>query len=113
MKILFAALFASLLFVSPARAQVDLCVDICTDCALTATDALAVLNCAVGLCPPAGCSSTTTTLAPTTTLGPTTTMAPTTTSSTTTTTVQSLGCNLAEAPACVSDTCLEGWELFV
>ena len=110
MKIVFAAMFASLLFVSPAKAQVNLCVDICTDCALTATDALAVLNCAVGNCPPVDCGSTTTTLAPTTTLGPTTTMAPTTTSSTTTTTVQSLGCNSAQVPECASDTCLEGWS---
>jgi cytoskeletal protein RodZ len=125
MKLIFASMFAALLFAAPAIAQEpDLCTDTCTSCTLTATDALAVLNTAIGLnpvsCPSTTTSSSTSSTSSTSsstsssTLEPTTTTSldngTTTTSSTTTTTVQSLGCAQAAAPECASDTCLPGWS---
>ncbi len=91
MRYVATSLFGLFLFVGPAQAQ-DFCLDLCVDesvCTITATDALAALNAAVGL-NPAMCEVPTTTLPGTTSTTTTTlpaTTSTTTTSSTTTTTI--------------------------
>ena len=93
MKFIIAALFSVFLFVGPAQAQ-DFCADLCpTSCTLTATDALAVLNTAVGL-DPGMCGSSTTTTSVTTT----------TTSNTTTTTLPTGDCT--EGELCCIEVCI-------
>jgi hypothetical protein len=67
MKFIIASLSSLLLFVGPAQAQ-DFCLDLCTDCTIFSSDALAALNAAVGLNPQNCTGTTTTTLS-----GPTTT----------------------------------------
>ena len=90
MRYFTATFFGLFLFVGPAQAQ-DFCADLCpTSCTLTATDALAVLNAAVGL-DPGMCGSSTTTTLPGTTSTTTTSSTTTTTSSTTTTTTMTDG----------------------
>jgi hypothetical protein len=90
MKFIITSLFSVFLFVGPAQAQ-DFCLDLCTDCSITATDALAALNAAVGL-NPAMCMGSTTT----TTVEATTT---TTTLASTTTTTMPMNCPATGLPA--------------
>jgi hypothetical protein len=105
MRFIVASLFSVFLFVGSAQAQ-DFCVDLCpTSCTLTATDALAVLNAAVGL-DPGMCGSSTTSTSTTTTTTSTTTSTTSTTSTTvpdtttTTTTMPTGECNSGD-PCCV------------
>ena len=109
MKFIIASLFSVFLFVGPAQAQ-DFCADLCpTSCTLTATDALAVLNAAVGL-DPGMCGSSTTSTTTTTTTSTTTTTTSTTsttvpdTTTTTTTTMPTGGCT--EGELCCIEVCV-------
>jgi parallel beta-helix repeat protein len=69
MKSVFRIVLAVAIFCGVATPQtaLALCVDTCTDCTVTTTDALAVLNTSVGL-NPVDCSATTTTSTTSTTL---------------------------------------------
>ena len=96
MRYVAASLFSLFLFIGPAQAQ-DFCLDLCVDtCTITATDALAALNAAVGLNPAMCFPSTTTTLPGTTST--------TTTSSTTTTTIPAGG--ECDSQLCADDQAL-------
>ena len=60
MRLIITTIIVGVLFVTPSQGQ-EFCTDLCPgSCTLTATDALGVLNTAVGL-NPANCSSSTTT----------------------------------------------------
>ena len=108
MRRLIATLSVLLVFSTPVGAQ-DFCLDLCVDgCMITATDALAALNAAVGLNPEMCMPSTTVTVMASTTTSTTSTTeaASTTTSTTTSTTLPSVGeaCNVS---LCVEDQDLQ------
>ena len=106
MKLIVSSLFSVFLFVGPAQAQ-DFCADLCpTSCTLTATDALAVLNAAVGL-DPGMCGSSTTSTTTTTTTSTTSTTSTTVpdTTTTTTTTMPTGGCT--EGELCCIEVCVD------